>query len=213
MNPLPKFLCTVLLSAFALAAAPAAQAQVGVSINIGSPAWGPPAPYGAQYYYIPEIDGYYDLYAQQYIVYQDGYWVPLPQLYGYDPYQFHPVVIEYRGREPWRQLDYYHSRYAYQPYRVYSRGRDGYYPSAGYGRPGYARAYDNRGGYSENRGYDNHNQGQYSGGNRGYSNSPYQNGGYNRSNGGQSPQGQAHQGGGRGDSGQGRGGYSRSRRD
>lgn len=189
MNPLSKFLCAALLSAVGLAAAPAAQAQVGVNITIGSPAWGPPVPRGAQYYYIPEIDGYYDLYSQQYIVYQDDYWVPLPRLYGYDPYQFHPVVIDYRGREPWRQLEYCHSRYAYRPYQSYGRGRNGYYPGA-YGQAGYARGHDNRGyddrGYDNrneyynnrsNRGYDNRGQGQYSGGNRGGYYGQYQNGG------------------------------------
>lgn len=138
MKPLAKFIGAALVSALTLLAAPNAQAQVGVNINIGAPAWGPPVPQGTQFYYIPEIDGYYDLYAQQYIVLQDGYWVPLPQLYGYDPYQFHPVVIQYRGREPWRQSSYYHQRYAYQPYRSY--GRPGYgngYYSNGYGRSSY----------------------------------------------------------------------------
>ncbi|MDB5233548.1 MAG: hypothetical protein JWR44_541 [Hymenobacter sp.] len=222
MHLLPKFLCTVLLSAVALAAAPAAQAQVGVNINIGAPQWGPPVPTGTQFYYIPEIDGYYDLYAQQYIVFQDGYWVPLPQLYGYDPYQFHPVVIAYRGREPWRQLDYYHSRYAYRPYQSYGLGGGGY--QGGYGRPGYARGNDNRG--YDNRGNDNHGQGQYSGGSRGNSNGQGQNGGYRgnalptpqhpsqnqsgRGNGnGSFDQGHGNQGGNRGNGG-GRSGHGRS---
>lgn len=241
MSSLPKALCTALLAAVALAVAPAAQAQVRISVNVGAPAWGPLVPREAQYYYIPEIDGYYDLYAQQYIVYQDGYWVPLPQLYGYDPYQFHPVVIDYRGHEPWRQLDYCHSRYAYRPYQPYGQGRDGYYPGA-YGRAGYARGYDNRGynnrdGYYGNRGYDHRSQGQYAGGNRNYPNGPYQNGGqapspdrggYNRNGPTQSPQppqlSQGQQNGsgyGRGNfdqgrSGQGDGhdtGHSRARRD
>ncbi|MEJ7659739.1 MAG: hypothetical protein WKG07_08990 [Hymenobacter sp.] len=78
------------MGALALLAAPAVHAQVGLSVNIGNPGWGPQVPYGTQYYYIPEIDGYYDLYTQQYLVYQDGYWVPLPELYGYDPTNFTP---------------------------------------------------------------------------------------------------------------------------
>ena len=168
-----KPLCAALLGSFLVAAAPAAQAQVSVNVNVGRPAWGPAVPAEAQYYYIPEIDGYYDLYSQQYIVFQDGYWVPLPELYGYDPYQFHPVVIAYRGREPWVQRDYYHRYYAYQPYRPYYGGRNGYgagYSSAygrngydarsgtAYGRGGYARPdydHDNRGRYNDNRGYEN----------------------------------------------------------
>ncbi|WP_460502631.1 hypothetical protein, partial [Hymenobacter agri] len=159
MKPLAKFIGAALVGTLALLAAPDAQAQVGVNINIGPPAWGPQVPYGTQYYYIPDIDGYYDLYSQQYIVFQDGYWVPLPQLYGYDPYQFHPVVIAYRGREPWLQSSYYHQRYAYQPYRPYGRGgyangyyNNGYY-SNGYGRGGYSNGY-----YGGGRGYNDHDR-------------------------------------------------------
>ncbi|WP_210513904.1 hypothetical protein [Hymenobacter terricola] len=185
MKPLAKLIGAALLGAFALLAAPAAQAQVGVNINIGAPAWGPQVPYGTQYYYIPEIDGYYDLYTQQYIVYQDGYWVPLPQLYGYDPYQFHPVIVNYRGAQPWLQVSYYRQRYAYQPYRAYGPSRSGYY-NGGYGRPGYGYGYDNRGGYSNGRGYgdrDRDNRGGYSNGHG------YENHGGDRDNHTQSPGG------------------------
>ncbi|MBD2769136.1 hypothetical protein IC235_14675 [Hymenobacter sp. BT664] len=181
MNLFSMFLGAGLLSVVTLVAAPAAQGQVRVSINVSPPAWGPPVPCDAQYYYIPEIDGYYDLYAQQYIVAQDGYWVPLPELYGYDPYEFHPVVIPYHGREPWRQLDYCHARYTYRPYRAYGRDRGNYYGA--YGRASYARGYDNRASYRsersyndrrfQNQGYDSRGQGRYSDGRQDYSNSQY----------------------------------------
>ena len=167
MKPFAKLVGAALVGAVALFAAPAVQAQGGVNINIGAPAWGPQVPYGTQYYYIPEIDGYYDLHTQQYIVYQDGYWVPLPELYGYDPYQFHPVIVDYRGAQPWLRVDYYRQRYAYQPYRNYGPSRAGYYNGgygygSSYGRP----RYDNRGGYCGNdgRGGDHDNRGQYPGG-------------------------------------------------
>ena len=176
MEPLAKFVGAVLVGALALFAAPTAQAQVGVNINVGAPAWGPQVPYGTQYYYIPEIDGYYDLYNQQYIVYQDGYWMPLPQLYGYDPYQFHPVIVDYRGPQPWRRVDYYRQRYAYRPYRNYGPGRGYYNGGNGYGRPrynnrgGYSNGYgdrdrDDRGGYrgNDNRDRDHEDRGGYRG--------------------------------------------------
>ena len=162
MNLLTKFTGAALLGALALLAAPAAQAQVRIGITVGTPAWGPQVPYGTQYYYLPEIDGYYDLYNQQYIVFQDGYWVPLPELYGYDPYQFHPVVVQYRGREPWLQNSYFHQRYAYQPYRNY--GRDGY--GNGYYTNGYGRGnYPGGGYYGSGRGYNYHDRDNYG---RGY---------------------------------------------
>jgi len=185
MKPLARFFGAALVGTFALLATPAAQAQVGVNINIGVPAWGPQVPYGTQYYYIPEIDGYYDLYSQQYIVYQDGYWVPLPQLYGYDPYQFHPVIVDYRGTQPWSRIDYYRQRYAYQPYRNYGPNRGYYNGGYGYG-PSYGRPrYDTRGGYYSNgRGYDGRDRDFRR---DGRDSNP--NGGYNPPHGNQQPQG------------------------
>ncbi len=168
MKPLLRLCGAALVGAFTLLAAPAAQAQGGGRVNVGAPAWGPQVPYGTQYYYIPEIDGYYDLYAQQYIVFQDGYWVPLPQLYGYDPYQFHPVIVDYRGAQPWTRIDYYHQHYAYQPYCNYGPGR-GYY-SGGYGRPRYDVP---RGGYYSN------GRNSYNGWDRRDQHSPYPGNGYN----------------------------------
>lgn len=98
-----------------LAAPSAAHAQVGVNVQIGQPAWGPAVPQGTQYYYIPEIDGYYDLAARNYIVLRNGRWVPVAALPGYDPYRFHPVVVnDYRGRQPWTRYNDYHARY-YRP--------------------------------------------------------------------------------------------------
>ena len=70
-----------------------------------------PVPAGTQFYYIPEIDGYYDLYAHQYIVLQNGQWLPVAVVNGYDPYQFHPVVLDYRGRQPWVYIREHRARY------------------------------------------------------------------------------------------------------
>lgn len=167
MKLLARFIGAALVGALALLAAPNVQAQVGININIGAPAWGPRVPYGTQYYYIPEIDGYYDLYSQQYLVYDGGYWVPLQQLYGYDPYQFHPVAIAYRGREPWCQRDYYHQRYAYQPYCNYGRGGygNGYY-SYGYSRNNYPGGDYYGGGHNRYPGGGGHND--YDRDDRGY---------------------------------------------
>ncbi|MDQ2770284.1 MAG: hypothetical protein M3Y54_07270 [Bacteroidota bacterium] len=111
MKLIPIALCAALLGAATLLTAPAAEAQVNVNVNVGPPAWGPPVPQGTQFYYIPEIDGYYDLYAQQYIVYRNGQWIPVVVVDGYDPYQFHPVVLDYRGRQPWVYVGAHRDRY------------------------------------------------------------------------------------------------------
>ncbi|MEJ7659805.1 MAG: hypothetical protein WKG07_09340 [Hymenobacter sp.] len=77
----------------ALTTPTAAQAQVGYGVAVGPPAWGPPVPQGTQYYYIPEVDGYYDLYNGLYIIFDGQQWVGLPYLDGYDPRYFHPVAV------------------------------------------------------------------------------------------------------------------------
>lgn len=164
MNSRTYLLISALLGGFSLAAAPPAQAQVNVNVNIGRPAWGPNVPQGTQYYYIPEVDGYYDLQAQQYIVLRNGQWLPVAALSGYDPYRFHPVVLDYRGRQPWAYVGAHRDRY--RP-MVYSPGgkakkiyRQEYYDGRGL-PPGQAkkiyRADDN------DRGRDNgngHNRGR-----------------------------------------------------
>ncbi|KAA9331368.1 hypothetical protein F0P96_14065 [Hymenobacter busanensis] len=132
-----------------------AKAQVQVQVNIGAPAWGPPVGRGVQYYYIPEIDGYYDLYARSYVFFDPYYndWVSSPTLpayyAGYDPYYFHPVVVQYVGHQPWG-LIYDHRAYCN------TRGwRPGYYRSAPGPRwqgGGYANGYRQPDRY-DNRGY------------------------------------------------------------
>ncbi|RZL12626.1 MAG: hypothetical protein EOO62_10530 [Hymenobacter sp.] len=109
--------------AFAALAAPAAHAQVSLNAQFGHPTWGPAAPAGAQYYYVPEIDGYYDLAARNYIVQRNGRWTPVANVQGYNPNSFHPVVVDYRGRQPWAQYNDHHARYYRRPVVVQQPGR------------------------------------------------------------------------------------------
>jgi hypothetical protein len=94
-----KAAALVLLSGLALAAAPA-HAQVNININTAPPVV-VGAPANAQYYYIPEANAYYDVPAQRYIVQRNGQWARYERLDGYDPRNFHPQYIEYRGDSPW----------------------------------------------------------------------------------------------------------------
>jgi hypothetical protein len=53
-----------------------ANAQVSVNINIGSPPlWGPAGYNEVQYYYIPDIESYYDVPSAMFIYYEGGVWV------------------------------------------------------------------------------------------------------------------------------------------
>jgi hypothetical protein len=109
MNFLPKLALSGLL-ALSLPGFPhSAQAQV--NININPPSWGPAAPAGTQYYYVPEYGGYYDLRDQQYIVQREGRWTRVRTLNGYNPANFHPVVINYVGAQPWILIGRHRQQY------------------------------------------------------------------------------------------------------
>lgn len=82
-------------------------AQVSVNVNIGTPpVWAPAAPVEVQYYYLPDIEVYYDVPAQRYIYLNNGAWIRtanLPQKYrGYDLYVSRPVYLKgYKGNKPY----------------------------------------------------------------------------------------------------------------
>jgi hypothetical protein len=102
MPSLPKFVLTGAFALLLLGAAEPAQAQVNISIN--PPSWGPAAPAGTQYYYIPEVGGYYDLRDKHYVVQREGKWKRVTTVSNYNPSNFHPVVINYVGAQPWVQI-------------------------------------------------------------------------------------------------------------
>lgn len=124
------FYMVVFLSAFAFVKP--ATAQVNVSINIGSqPLWGPGGYDYARYYYMPEMDVYYDVSNRYYTYYHGGSWVThrsLPSRYRhYDLHRTYKVVIN-EGR-PWRHhrshRDRYHGysrKYNQVSIREYGRG-------------------------------------------------------------------------------------------
>jgi hypothetical protein len=92
-----------------------AQIHFSVGVNIGSqPDWGPTGYDHAAYYYIPDIDGYYDVSAHQYIYFENNVWVHRPYLpvryRNYDLYRGYKVVIN--DRDPWLRNSAYRTRYA-----------------------------------------------------------------------------------------------------
>ncbi|MBS1587581.1 MAG: hypothetical protein JSS82_18760 [Bacteroidetes bacterium] len=91
-----------------------ARAQVHVSFNIGTqPVWGPTGYDYARYYYIPDIDAYYDVAAQMYVYQWGKGWRrsrTLPSRYSnVDLYSVHKVVIN--DPNPWMRHNQYHSQY------------------------------------------------------------------------------------------------------
>ena len=82
-------------------------AQVAVNVNLGSPpVWAKTAPVEVQYYYLPDIETYYDVPSHRYIYLRNGSWyrsTSLPPRYkSYDLYHSRPIYLtDYRGNTPY----------------------------------------------------------------------------------------------------------------
>jgi hypothetical protein len=109
-----KFIIIGLMFLFATAA----KAQVSVSVNIGTPPlWGPAGYSEVRYYYVPDVESYYDVQESRFIYLEGGVWVHrtyLPARYkSYDLYSGYKVVMtDYRGVTPYKNYGEYRSRYA-----------------------------------------------------------------------------------------------------
>lgn len=166
-----KIIFNLLAATFILAVSSAetkAQVSVGIGVNI----WTPPADYAdANYYYLPDIEGYYYVPTHQYVYMDGGRWVfraSLPPRYAsYDIRTGYKVAV-YRPR-PYRY--FYHDRANYGRYRGAHGGvivRDRY-------RSRYVThnsRFVNRGHYDHGRHYGgrpdrfDHNRGQFHEGGR-----------------------------------------------
>lgn len=92
-----------------------ARAQVSVSVNIGvQPIWGPVGYDHVDFYYLPDIDCYYDVPGHVFVCFEKGNWVRMPNLpprYAqFDLYHAYKVVLN--EREPWLHHDAIRAKYA-----------------------------------------------------------------------------------------------------
>ncbi|MFE3849228.1 hypothetical protein ACFX5D_14770 [Flavobacterium sp. LB3P45] len=149
-------------------------AQISVSLNIGTaPAWGPVGYSDVDYYYLPDVEAYYDIRATQFIYFNGGRWIRsryLPGQYrNYDLYSGYKVVLnDYHGSRPYH--NYRNDRIKY--YRGY-QGRQ--QRNIGY-RNNDRREYENSGNY-ENQRHDNREyEGRENNGNEGRGNNGHGNG-------------------------------------
>ena len=109
----------VLLSSVAFQSANA-QISLGLSVNIGTPniavqpVWGPTGYDHAEYYYMPDIDVFYNIPQRQYIYMDRGRWsfsASLPSRYkNFDLYSGYKVVVN--DDRPYRNAQQYRTRYA-----------------------------------------------------------------------------------------------------
>lgn len=152
-----------------------AKAQLSLSINIGrQPAWGPTGYNHVDYYYLPDIESYYDVSTGQYIYQDGGQWIfanNLPPRYrGYDLYSGYKVVVN----RPRPYLSFDRDRASYGRYRNWSGARqpmlresrnNGNHFGNGGGRPGnYGGNRPGNNGGNFNRSGGNPNMGRPQGG-------------------------------------------------
>lgn len=84
-----------------------AQVRINVSVNNNQPDWGPAGYNNPQYYYMPDMDMYYDVRNRTYTYYERNRWVTrtaLPQRYAHhNLYKNYKVVVN--EPQPWRRHD------------------------------------------------------------------------------------------------------------
>ncbi|GAO43229.1 hypothetical protein [Flavihumibacter petaseus] len=115
------FYSIALFGLLLVAAKSEAQVQVGVQVNIGAqPMWGPTGYDYAEYYYLPDIDVYYNIPQRQFVYLDGGRWIfgaSLPyRMRHYDLYRGYKVVVN--APTPYLRCDYYRGQYG--RYRGYT---------------------------------------------------------------------------------------------
>lgn len=145
------------------------QSQVSVNVNIGTPPlWGPVGYTNVQYYFLPDVQAYYDIRATQFIYFNNGKWYRSRYLPGpyrnYDLYGGYKVVLnDYHGTRPYAYYNNhkvkYHKGYKGNPQKTIGKN------------PKYHNNNGNHNGNGNNH-YDNGNKGNSSNdkGNNGKSN-------------------------------------------
>ena len=117
-----KTLKLIIAGIILLASANTMQAQVSVNVNIGSPpSWGPVGYSNVDYYYLPDIQAYYDIRATQFIYFGGGKWIRsrnLPNQYrNYNLYNGYKVVLnDYHGSSPYSNFNTHKVKY-YKGYK------------------------------------------------------------------------------------------------
>ena len=92
-----------------------AQVHFSLGVNLGTqPAWGPVGYDEAQYYYLPDIDAYYNVPSHRFYYNERGRWISSsnlpPRYHDYDLYGSYKVVVN--ERQPWKHHEMYRDKYA-----------------------------------------------------------------------------------------------------
>lgn len=135
----------ILLFALLLGSFSGLNAQVSVNVNLGTPpVWAPADRVETQYYYLPEVDAYYDVPASRFIYVNNGSWVRserLPKRFnGYNLRGGKVVYLtDYRGNSPYvyhkkHKVKYYAPKYKYANKAVYAKSNGHHGKNKGKGK-------------------------------------------------------------------------------
>jgi hypothetical protein len=112
--------------------------QAAAQTNRSIPSWGVPVT-SERYYYLPDIETYYDIPSGQYVHLRDGNWVrsnTVPDAYrNYDFQRGRKVVInDYNGNAPYTYYNIHRVKYSpAKPQRAYYKGKNEYKHGNGHG--------------------------------------------------------------------------------
>jgi hypothetical protein len=151
------------LAAIALFAAGAGHAQVSVSVSFPAPPmWGPAGFNEVQYYYLPDVEAFYDVRSSMFIYYGNGAWIRKPSLPSryrdYDLYGGYKVVMhDYHGKNPYVHYKEYKSKYG-KGYRGHPQETIGHRPGPGNheGQKNQGNGHDKHEGGHEQEQHGNH---------------------------------------------------------
>lgn len=145
------------------------QAQVSVNVNIGTPpppvvvtpkvviasppVWGPVGYDNVEYYYLPDIQIYYDIRLAQYIYFGNGKWIRSRNLpshcRNYNLYNGYKVALtDYHGHSPYNHFNNHKVKY-YKGYKGKPQKNRG----------DYKVKYEN--GHDDHDNHDNHDNGHH----------------------------------------------------
>ena len=108
----------LIILATVLLLAGTSNAQVSFSLNIAAPPmWGPVGSPEVRYYYLPDVESFYDVHSSMFIYFDGGSWIHRSYLPGryknYDLYGGYKVVMnDYHGNTPYSHYKEYKSKYA-----------------------------------------------------------------------------------------------------
>lgn len=162
-----KIILAIVITQFSLNT----KAQIAINVNLGTPIitnWYSNCPSQVQYYYLPEIECYFDVHHEVYVYYGPNGWIRSPYLPNYcsnyviNSGYYYP--IDYCGATPYVYFNNHQNYYYKNHYRNY---RNEYYGKGNaYGRRAQVAYQGDR--YNENRAQNQRQQVVYQNQNRNY---------------------------------------------